>query len=334
MDLQWSDRVEQVNWIAARQPSRAWVCTIPAGFAAYARLLHPIGSADPGGESADQVRWAQIARWSGVALGTRTQFWQLALPERLPAAAMPGSGAPASDVLGAADANTLAALLRVRTTTPDQCWFGIWDGYGWEGPNAAFTRIDEPVELPVQLSDPVPEAVRAGPRARLPGRDYLLYEGPVEAGLAFWPEQREVADLWWPEDRAWFVYGDVDLNSTYVAGSTELIEELLASPELEAVAADPSEPVVTGWGEVPSWLTDLVEGAVSGLLAARRSELVTPRFTARFELARRGPWRRWTLSYRCDGLTQTSGGTSLDGADLAGQLRRTVTSILIDQVEG
>ncbi len=73
----------------------------------------------------------------------------------------------------------------------------------------------------------------------LPRRDYLLYTGPVEAGLAFVPDQGQLADLWWPTDRAWFVSSDVDLNVTYVAGTAELIETIVACEDLEALAGRP-----------------------------------------------------------------------------------------------
>lgn len=333
MDWAWSNRVEQADWIAARQPADDWVCTVPTGFAAYARLLHPIEPVDPASEHDEQVRWAQVARWSGVALEPRTQFWQLALPELMPPGPVPGQGAPASDVLGEHDGQALARLLREHTTTPQRCWFGIWDGYGWDGPAVAYTRGDERVELSTRLADPVPVPVRAGPRVHLPGRDYLLYTGPVEAGLAFLPEQRELADLWWPTDRAWFVYGDVDLNATYVAGPAELIEAVLTSADLEALAAEADDPVVPGPGDLPGWLAGLVEDAVTELLINHRAELTTSRFTAKFELQRR-PWRNWALHHACDGSTQASGSTGLNGKDVPRQLREEIVIIVTDQVEG
>jgi hypothetical protein len=40
--------------------------------------------------------------------------------------------------------------------------------------------------------------------------------------------------IWWPEDRSWVVGGDVDLDSTFVAGDEELIAAVLARPELLA----------------------------------------------------------------------------------------------------
>ena len=102
-------------------------------------------------------------------------------------------------------------------------------------------------------------------------------------------------------------------------GPVELIEALLASAKVEALSADPSDPVVTGHGDLPGWLADLVEEAVSELMATHRAEMTTARFTTRFELQRR-PWRNWDFHYACDGPTQATGGTRLRGKDLPRQL--------------
>ena len=34
--------------------------------------------------------------------------------------------------------------------------------------------------------------------------------------------------LWWPEDRAWVAHWEVDSDAVYVAGSEELLADLLA----------------------------------------------------------------------------------------------------------
>jgi hypothetical protein len=46
---------------------------------------------------------------------------------------------------------------------------------------------------------------------------------------------RPTAGLWWPVDRAWFVATEIDLEWTFVAGDTELIEHLQQDPRLEVV---------------------------------------------------------------------------------------------------
>jgi hypothetical protein len=74
--------------------------------------------------------------------------------------------------------------------------------YDWAG-----IPLTLPGQVGVRRPDPVPAAVRNGPRVHLPYRDYLLYAGPVEAVTAVAPlsglEQTPI--LWWPADRAWCV---------------------------------------------------------------------------------------------------------------------------------
>ena len=124
--------------------------------------------------------------------------------------------------LPSAVAARLTAVLRRHTTTPDDCWFGVWHGFG---------------------------AIVAGaPTLVLPRREHWLIRGPVElaaANLAREPAEQS-ATLWWPADRAWCVATDIDLMTTYVGGSAACIAELLAVPGLEAAPADPDDGVDVG----------------------------------------------------------------------------------------
>jgi hypothetical protein len=110
------------------------------------------------------------------------------------------------------NSSRLASLLRSFTATPDVCWFLQWIGFG-----------------------DIPDELREGPQVRLPGREYLLFKGPVEAidGGEF-ASIGEAPQMWWPEDRTWCVASEIDLKSTYIGGSVELVETLLGS-EFEAL---------------------------------------------------------------------------------------------------
>jgi hypothetical protein len=48
-------------------------------------------------------------------------------------------------------------------------------------------------------------------------------------------------NLIWPADRSWFVQSEYDLDSTLVGGSRELVESLMASPELETWEVERSD---------------------------------------------------------------------------------------------
>lgn len=60
---------------------------------------------------------------------------------------------------------------------------------------------------------------------QLPNREYRLFTGPVAKGegWVFGP------NLWWPEDRAWCVASEIDLDYTLVGGTEELIGELMGA---------------------------------------------------------------------------------------------------------
>jgi hypothetical protein len=74
------------------------------------------------------------------------------------------------------------------------------------------------------------------------GRDMLLFDGPIEAVASIgspWPFvetlNRRGPQWWWPEDRAWFVGTEIDYPWTYLAGSTELVEAVVADETFEAI---------------------------------------------------------------------------------------------------
>ncbi|WP_324274551.1 hypothetical protein [Blastococcus brunescens] len=114
-------------------------------------------------------------------------------------------------------------MLARHTTTPSDCLFGRWDGFGYD------------------LASPdVP------PRLLLRGNhDVVLVRGTVvDAVRNLAPEPYEQsANLWWPADRAWCVDTDIDLRCSYVGGSAACIAEILTTDGIEAVPATPADRV-------------------------------------------------------------------------------------------
>jgi len=159
----------------------------------------------------------------------------------------------------------LCDVLGRHTETAEQCWFCLWEGVGWIEGSAVSWYSDDgapPPIYPPAIPAAFPPEVLAGPRVRLPNRDYILLRGPLEsatqlghrfgelcaaAGLpiddveAFLPQSPHLA---WPEDRAWCVATEIDLDSTYVAGPEELIAAVLADDRLEARPANRGDPLV------------------------------------------------------------------------------------------
>lgn len=277
---QWSSAVEAAGWVAERLGSFGGGVTsiVPAGFEAYARVLHPAEAPSWGGHRV--VRWHEVADWSGVPLRPDAQFHTVALPPRRPEAVAPWSGqGPHQGSLYTPDAEVLAGVLRGFTATPEECYFCLWDGYGWEGRRLLST----PGTAPLILPDPVPEAVRQGARVRLPERDYLLYTGPVEAITA--PAEighGQCANLAWPADHAWCVASEIDLACTYAAGSEALIDALLADGRIEALPAHPDDPL----NRVEAFVADLAGHAADELLAAGHAIIDTSRGTVEAWLER------------------------------------------------
>jgi hypothetical protein len=184
---------------------------IPEGFAAYARVFHPIERERPDGTQ-ERVRWSTVAAENGRTVHHEMQRHLIAAPP----------GATVSIEYGgrSLDEGTCAALAAVLarfTSKPESCCFGLWSGYG--------------------MTDLLPPAPAFGSAfSRGTGREYLLLRGPLDAvstfhlGLFFLPP-----NFWWPQDRAWCVATEIDFDWTYVGGSRELIDAVLGTDGLEAL---------------------------------------------------------------------------------------------------
>jgi hypothetical protein len=74
----------------------------------------------------------------------------------------------------------------------------------------------------------------------------LLFAGALDAIHAFYETFAwDGPNIWWPEDRAWTVGTDIDLYSSYVAGSRPCIDAVLANEELESWPAQAED--LFGW---------------------------------------------------------------------------------------
>jgi hypothetical protein len=268
----WSDDIGQAGWIGERltEFAKSITAIVPGGFEAYTRILHPAEM--PRNGYGRLVRWHEVAAWSGMPLRPNAQFHSIAMPPLTPKAQPPWDGqGPGNGSLYSVDAEVLAALLRQRTTTPDDCWFCVWDGYGWESRQQTSPTGGPPRILP----DPIPSGVRNGPRVRLPHRDYLLFRGPVESvgALTALDLPGQTPNLWWPQDHSWCVASEIDLPWTYVGGKAEVVAELVNDGRLEAVPADASDPP----SRFEDWFLAMVNSAVEELIQAGETTISTSR---------------------------------------------------------
>jgi hypothetical protein len=109
---------------------------------------------------------------------------------------------------------------------------GMWEGWGWwydtrELAAARERLAAEGVERPdVEPLD-------------LPHRRYHLWTGPLASATAFGHEPESVPSLIWPEDRSWFAGVPIYTNEIAFAGTTAIVDAVVADPRLDARRATP-----------------------------------------------------------------------------------------------
>jgi hypothetical protein len=213
--------VRPAEWFVAglRGFGESVLSLVPAGFPAYVRVFHP--GYRQVGTKAIPVPWSEMAAanatyaHSGMQLGALAGSYESLDPRQ------PGlfDHPPKTGTLPPESIPTLASALARHTTTPDRCWFAVWNGFG-------VTRKD----------------VRRAPTFLAPQREYHLLRGPTESAAesVTEPPSEQSPNVWWPDDRAWCVATDIDLNSTYIGCDDACRAEILALSEVEALPIDPA----------------------------------------------------------------------------------------------
>ena len=208
----------EFGWLRDASPA-AWIgprlhpfaqdigSVIPEGFAAYARLFHPVPV-----DGSRHERWGDVAARSGRIVHSEMQFHMIAAPRgQTPSVDYNRGNQPRMGTLHLEQRRILVDHLRSATTTPDRCWFAMWEGFGGLGDREVRERVE------------------------LPQRKYLLYAGPIDRALESPHPYDQSPNLWWPDDRAWFVATEIDFDSTFVGGDDRLIAALVTDKRLEAL---------------------------------------------------------------------------------------------------
>lgn len=251
-DLRVTEDASPAAWIAPRLGGDFGAVTlaVPNGYAAYARICHP--PYDCEGRS---VSWSEVARVTGATVHPLMQWHALvgsSDPLNFKGSLWPGTD-PQRGELAPDPLEALCGLLAGHTTDAENCFFAVWIGWGWLD-GVGMSRV---TAVPAESSGFAPGSLDSGPaafsqdelgrpRLVLPGREYLLLEGPLRAlpqlgdpggrGLA-----RRSPNLFWPADRAWCVASEIDFDSTLVGGSADLIAAILETPELDAWPMAPDD---------------------------------------------------------------------------------------------
>lgn len=209
---------------------------VPTGYGYYLRLNYPAWwrSSQPA-TTLDEtptcpprpVPWSEVARWAHKSLVNVVSFSDL-VPEELPQSEQAPWTDPPSG-LSESVLKDLVPVLRSLTKTPNQIWMAFWDGSGlWNGSDRTVSQYG-------QTSDPmraVQTRVRLVPRWSPSGwedhgRRYWLAIGSLDAILNLSSLHIE-PNLWWPNDRAWFISQEVDWD-TAVIGTTQTGAERLSA---------------------------------------------------------------------------------------------------------
>lgn len=249
--LKWTGDVALGEWIAPRLGSFGQVTSVvPRGFAAYARVLHPVGDPEEGATT-----WAAVCAVTERTPHALAQWQSISSPRvedgsrRAPSRGRTWEGdEPAAGRLEPVALDSLCQVLAEHTAPGVECCFALWEGFGWirGSPAVAFYRPPSGAASP-DVAPAFEPAVMAGLRLDLPGRGYLLFTGVLGAAteMGWWPAdnwfQAQSPNLMWPVDRSWCVATEIDFDSTVVAGSAALVEAVLAREGLEAWPVEPSD---------------------------------------------------------------------------------------------
>jgi hypothetical protein len=230
--------VAVADWIEPRLGGLSSVAgTAPGGFEAYVRVCHP---ADRDGR---MYTWTEVARETGRtvhpvmqwhALVGASDYWNMS------DSTWPG-GDPQRGNLEPSVLGPLCAVLGEHTATPQACWLGLWVGYGLT--DGHWSTVAYPVDSGRVGGDIWNPPAFSGdrPTLELPVREYFLFRGPIAAALEMRSRWDQSPNLFWPEDRAWFMASEIDFDSTVIGGSSELLQALLGAPELDAWPVDPGD---------------------------------------------------------------------------------------------
>jgi len=198
------ETLEPTDWLGKSLTTfgRSVSSFVPGQLPAYARVYHPFDN------DGKPRTWRELEALTGETLRDRDTAVDFALMNPANVQARVGNlPLPLLEVL--------VEHLAPATTTPELCYFALWNGYA------------DSVAPP-----------KLKPKLELPNRAYDVFAGPFSAArtsLSVISFGHRSPNFWWPADHAWCVATEIDFAWTYVGGPRECIDAVLADPRLEAV---------------------------------------------------------------------------------------------------
>lgn len=271
--MRWVREIERGEWIRSRLsgPLGSVGSTIPSGFDAYARILHPStvtryhpkGRGNPQEDYTQELwSWAQIAGHTQATIHPQVQ-WIRAAGHQYDSLPLPGNRNADPPPLGHLAPTIMANVMSIagkHTSAADGITAALWEGWGISSGITWFTAFapeggaDDEGETLVQSQRPrvdpaLSQLLKNGPFLELPGRRYaLLSTTVVELTDPVWPFQAGMGwakgisgpmpQLIWPADHAWATASEIDFDSTLVGGSDDFINELMGHPAIETVRVE------------------------------------------------------------------------------------------------
>lgn len=228
------------EWIVSetRRFNRGVRMLLPSHLDAYARIFHPAGKfVDSSRIEIRPVGWHEVAEHADRIVHGAMEWGSIIGPWHVGGSYDVWDVDPAIGRLPERETDVLATVVTSFTSTPGSCWFAFWEGRNFHDLPDAATRIESSI----------------GPM--------VVFHGPVTAATKTFEDHGP--NLWWPQDQSWCVATDVDLMSSYVAGSHHCIDTIVRNTQLEALVIPPDQDV--------TWKADTVNPLPPGAYQSRRT---------------------------------------------------------------
>lgn len=250
-------RVTQAGaWILAGTDRSTHVHSlVPDSFEGYARIFHPaarmanqsdlslraLRESTTGvsfyAQARDvlwrEVRWREVAAANGKIAHPAMQWPSISASHDVDHGTQPGlwERAPQRDSLSRRLTRVLCEILANFTHTQERCWCAVWEGYGY------MVGLRSDSALPRLAMWNRPMIVACGPLSAVPEKSFANgFAGAPDHGTGWESgESYRSPSLWWPDDHAWCVATDVEMQETYLGASSACVKRLLADERLETM---------------------------------------------------------------------------------------------------